>query len=368
MNRATSTYLDLIRFTAALIVFLGHVGERTISGGFLWQFTAYGAPAVVVFFVLSGFVVGFVAQEKETTWRAYALARTTRLYSVVIPALVLTAVLDWYGSQAAPEIYQPYTFSLLETLKHYGLSLTFLNETRFGRLSPGSNGAYWSLGYEAVYYMLFGFAFYARGWFRVLGCAVIVSLVRTHVLLLSPLWGLGLMTYRICRSNRLGFGLGSALYLGSLIVGVVYVLWLKSFGMLASFNALFDHSFPFILQDFILGIILAANLIGLHAVSQHLPDWLLRPAPTIRWLAGASFTLYITHVPLLLFFKVLIPWPQNSWGYRVTIVLAPLLAAFVIAELSERRKKFWRGLIIFVASIFQNAFLPKERRSVRATF
>jgi peptidoglycan/LPS O-acetylase OafA/YrhL len=359
MNRVTSTYLDMVRFIAALIVFLGHVGERAISGGFLWQFTVYGAPAVVVFFVLSGFVVGFVAQEKETAWRDYALARTTRLYSVVIPALVITAGLDWYGYRAAPEIYQPYILPLLETLKHYGFSLMFLNETRFGRLSPGSNGAYWSLGYEAVYYALFGVIFYARGWFRILVCAIIVSIVRTHVLLLFPLWGLGFVTYRICCLKRIGPVQGSSLFLGSLIFGLAYVSWLRSYGMLASLNALFDHDLNFIIQDFLLGAILAANLIGLHALSQHVPDWLLTPAPTIRWLAGASFTLYITHVPLLFFFKAVVPWSPESWEFRVTIILAPLFSAFIIAELSERRKKFWRRSILFAASMAQGILPPK---------
>jgi peptidoglycan/LPS O-acetylase OafA/YrhL len=136
------------------------------------------------------------------------------------------------------------------------------------------------------------------------------------------------------------------LYFASLAAGVAYILWLCSFGMLAGFYALFDHDVYFIIQDILLGTILGANLIGLHAASQRMPGWVLPLAPTIRWLAGASFTLYITHVPILFFIRAVAPWPLESSGYRATIVIAPILMAFVVAELGERRKNFWRGLYL----------------------
>ena len=41
MNRATSLYLDLARFIAALVVFLGHVSGQRLTGGLFWQFGPY---------------------------------------------------------------------------------------------------------------------------------------------------------------------------------------------------------------------------------------------------------------------------------------------------------------------------------------
>ena len=89
MKPATSMYLDGFRFAAAMIVFLGHVGARHVGGGLFWQLTGYGATAVLVFFVLSGFVIAYVSDLKETNGRDYIVARATRLYSVVIPTLLL---------------------------------------------------------------------------------------------------------------------------------------------------------------------------------------------------------------------------------------------------------------------------------------
>lgn len=97
MKRETSVYLDLIRCCAAGVVFLGHIGTQNLGGGLFWQFSAYGAAAVVLFFVLSGYVIADASARRPTTGRVYATARAARLYSVVVPALALTAGLDWVG-------------------------------------------------------------------------------------------------------------------------------------------------------------------------------------------------------------------------------------------------------------------------------
>ena len=106
MNKETSIYLDAVRFIAALAVFFSHVGARIYSGGFLWQANSAGTPAVVIFFVLSGFVIGYVSGRRETSGSAYFVARAARLYSVVIPTLLLTAGLDWAGAYADPAAYE----------------------------------------------------------------------------------------------------------------------------------------------------------------------------------------------------------------------------------------------------------------------
>jgi hypothetical protein len=48
---------------------------------------------VVIFFVLSGYVVAFVADTRERTWRAFWVSRFARVYSVALPAPLLTHLL-----------------------------------------------------------------------------------------------------------------------------------------------------------------------------------------------------------------------------------------------------------------------------------
>jgi peptidoglycan/LPS O-acetylase OafA/YrhL len=87
MNRELSLYLDICRFCAAAMVFLGHVSDHQWSGGFLWQIGGFGEDAVAVFFVLSGFVIGYVSDARENAASSYTASRLARLWSVAVPAL-----------------------------------------------------------------------------------------------------------------------------------------------------------------------------------------------------------------------------------------------------------------------------------------
>ena len=64
-----------------------------------------GHQWVIVFFVLSGYLVGGSVLRSVRTgswsWRAYLLARLSRLYVVLLPALLLGGALDWLGMHMA---------------------------------------------------------------------------------------------------------------------------------------------------------------------------------------------------------------------------------------------------------------------------
>jgi peptidoglycan/LPS O-acetylase OafA/YrhL len=102
MTNPLSLYLDALRFGAALAVFVSHYATGRISGGLFWRFDG-GRTAVLVFFVLSGFVIAWVSDTRERTLEEYGLSRVARLYSVMIPVFVLTAVLDTSAKQSTPD-------------------------------------------------------------------------------------------------------------------------------------------------------------------------------------------------------------------------------------------------------------------------
>jgi hypothetical protein len=105
VNRATSLYLDLVRPAAAFVVLLPHVSFQGISGGRLRILGSVGVQAVDVFFVLSGFVIAHVRATRECDVRSYVVSRAARIYSVAIPALILTAVVDSIGLRESPATY-----------------------------------------------------------------------------------------------------------------------------------------------------------------------------------------------------------------------------------------------------------------------
>src|SRR5215471_11975241 len=95
MKRDLSAFLDLERTLAALIVFLGHLSDQRYGGEMLAGFGAQAHTAVVAFFVLSGFVIAWAAQ-RDGSALEYILNRAARIYSVVLPALGLTLIIDHF--------------------------------------------------------------------------------------------------------------------------------------------------------------------------------------------------------------------------------------------------------------------------------
>ena len=85
-----SVVLDLIRFLAALVVVAGHVARDGLYDGWaaipMWAAHA----AVLVFFVVSGAVIAESATRPGLSLRDFAIARASRLYSVVLPAIVFS--------------------------------------------------------------------------------------------------------------------------------------------------------------------------------------------------------------------------------------------------------------------------------------
>ena len=75
LGRRGSIYLDLVRSLAAFFVVFDHAS--TLFD--LHSVPRWGHQAVIVFFVLSGYVIGHVADTRETTLRAFLVARLARL-------------------------------------------------------------------------------------------------------------------------------------------------------------------------------------------------------------------------------------------------------------------------------------------------
>ena len=204
MNRYISVYLDLVRFLAALIVFFVHANYDRFTSDLpvVWRFRDLGNDAVMIFFVLSGFVIAFVADQKEKTPRDYFVSRFARLYSVVVPALLFTIAIDHVGAYLVPGAYDGWWFQNTRAVWRMFANLFFVNELWFSSIRPFSNGPFWSLGYEFWYYTIFAAAFFLKRWVRYAVVAVLCLLVGPKILLLLPVWLLGVLVYHIIKKNR----------------------------------------------------------------------------------------------------------------------------------------------------------------------
>jgi len=344
MGPGLSTYLNVLRFGAAMIVLLSHFAyPRFTDGAWLWlRHLNLGSDAVVLFFVLSGFVIALTAERKDASLRSFAFARATRIYSVAIPTLILSWGLDQWGSALAPaEYFAPYyaPLPLWETLLR---GLSFSNEWAGMTARLGSNGPYWSLSYEVGYYALFGIAFYLTGLRRIALLGLGIAVLGLNILLLMPAWIMGVWLYHRLKTDALPQG-AAAVFL-ALTPVVLYMLALNV-GMADTIGTLQPqiggHALRFsdeYLWNALVGVLVCAHLTGMAGLLRHRSlERIARPA---GWLAGASFSIYLVHYPLLQFVHAALPEATHAVLFGLTV-----LACFGFAAAFERPLDLWRRVL-----------------------
>jgi peptidoglycan/LPS O-acetylase OafA/YrhL len=287
MKPALSLYLDAVRFTAAMVVYLGHLAlasEPTfVSPGFSATFSGISAcidEAVIIFFVLSGFVIAHATAARPTTLEAYATARLARLYSVALPALLATLVLDMLGRAIAPAFYPPFA------PQPFLGALLFLNQLWYIDAGAGSNGPYWSLNFEFWYYVLFGMVLFLRGWQRVLAVLATLLVCGPQIALYSLLWFAGVWLHGLTQRLRLSQGLGLGLFLlGPVIffLAVNHPVPGEAFMLDRLAWVLRDSN---ILHDSVIALAFGMHLLGCHSMAAWLEAPLSAIARPLRWLAG----------------------------------------------------------------------------------
>jgi peptidoglycan/LPS O-acetylase OafA/YrhL len=355
LNRTTSLYLDFVRPLCALLVLVSHVSYPGLSGGQLASLDSLGVEAVDVFFVLSGFVIAHVYASRERDPRDFLLSRAARIYSVALPALILTAAADAIGrsediaTYTGP--YQSFSPGLLVR------SVLFLGEQWNVHRYPGTDGPYWSLGFEVWYYVAFASFIFVSGSLRWIATALVLALIGPRVAFLFPAWLLGVLAYRLCAKRRLPSALCWILLVVPLVVLFAYQLapfpHLQQFAPLSLERERVESA----VGDYLVAAMFACHLVGFAQLSSTFTPWLERRAWSIRWIAGATFSLYLAHLPIMHLLAALSPWPRSSpWRLGLLLVGTPAMC-LLFAEISERRKNGWRRLIA--------ATLPVVERPIR---
>src|SRR5262249_2036554 len=222
-----SVSLDALRGIAALAVAFGHwrsafflaLTQVHVRHGVplvaAYALTSLGHQAVIVFLVLSGYLVGGsvvrALRAARWSWSQYLTHRLVRLWIVLLPALALGFGWDWLGIHylRAPLLYagiggNNITPDVLATSKPPVLlgNAVFLQTV----IEPpfGSNVALWSLANEWWYYVLFplGACLFLSRYRRALPLSASVALLlalafmlRGNILLLFPAWLCGALLH-----------------------------------------------------------------------------------------------------------------------------------------------------------------------------
>ena len=199
MQAGLSVYLDLLRWIAAIMVVAGHLLTHPYWVGVPVPGIDFHNDAVIIFFVISEFVIAYVTQTRERQFGHYFCARLARLWSVAVPAIMLTILCDAIGLALRPQAYWFAPPDFLSVAVNAVFSALFANQfylldTPF---QPGSNLPYWSMSYEFAYYLLFGVVFLTRSVRRWFWAALIVYLIGYRIVLLLPIWLAGVLVWRL---------------------------------------------------------------------------------------------------------------------------------------------------------------------------
>ncbi|WP_010678054.1 acyltransferase family protein [Bacillus timonensis] len=324
-NCKASSVLDFIRFLSALTVFLFH-----------FYVPLPGYQAVMVFFVLSGYFISSSIlksiSENRWSWSDYLLKRITRLFIVLIPALLLTYIwakiqLGLFGEDMSPldlRVSDYLTWELL--IGNLFFLQGIITEGPFGL-----NGPLWSLTYEFWYYILFPciiLIFHSRKkstkFFYLIISITISIFIGKEIMSYFLVWLLG-AAIPLIKGIKID---NKALQI--VILVIVSILAVFSLNYKAGSNFLFD-----------LGVGLSFSVLTYFIIS------FLNESPSSskfnipKYLAGFSYTLYLTHYPLanfILTWRVSPLWPfeDNSLVIKGLLAMIVFGYAWIIGLLTEK--------------------------------
>jgi peptidoglycan/LPS O-acetylase OafA/YrhL len=341
LSESESLYLDLVRSIAAFIVVLDHAPSLFLMPHLI----RWGHQGVIVFFVLSGYVISHVADTRERSASVFLVSRFARIWSVLVPAMVLTLGCDTVGRRFGlhPDVYAsvPFDHPIIRVLATLG----FISES-WVSIQPFSNGVAWSLSVEFWYYMLFAAWTYAPpGRIRLIALLATAILSGHKALLLLPVWLMGVALQRSELLRRwpawadVGLWLGGLLFVASVLAMRAYDVPIEAMQRLVS---------PWIHEqlaqarvfwfDWIVGLAVAAHLLRARRVSAWLQMRAI--ARQVGWCASVSFAAYLFHQPLLFLCAAFLSRDQG----RLAIALT-LGAIAVLGPPVERRKHWWRHML-----------------------
>lgn len=327
--------LDSLRSIAAFCVLLGHwramffvdwkdVDSKNPLLTIFYAVTGFGHEAVLVFFVLSGYLIGstiVATKEHPHFWGNYLISRLLRLYIVIIPALALTFFVDslglaLFGGGGVYSGQREFGALMLRPIDSGFAADVFLGNLFFLQtiVVPiyGSNAPMWSLSNEFWYYIIFPL--------------LLLSASRRYILVIR-------FFFLILAVGILVFvGKDIRFYFLSWLLGVLIVYCPKNF-------------FPKSILPAIAGLLLFLTLLANSRVNQGSSVFANEMLPSVGfavllwtfrntylwnadgkimraagWISDRSFSIYAYHAPLLVF--------ARAWFSQETRI-QPTLAGFL---------------------------------------
>lgn len=340
-----STIIHWWRFACSQMVLLAH-----LLGFFHWEIgrlIAMGSYAVLMFFVLSGFLIAHsiqqnVSHQKNYSFSTYLRDRFFRIYPPFLATLVLVFVLDIIAFQTNGDFYSLKQYFINFFINAFQLQefppATFLNEHYMIELFRfrimGTDVPLWTISIEWWLYVFYGF--------------LVFNIIRNpkpkvwqwlllFALALSPL-------YYMFISARMEKGLTLFWFLGTLIAtgSLKSTAFLNRKTFALSLLMMLTGTCCFFWMGYNGAILLF--FLGLYFLMQHGNIHIKSIENTLRVaqrMAGYSYSLYLIHYSLIVFIIAMIPLQYTVTEFWLIFIFVNL-SAFGFSYLFEQPTNRWK--------------------------
>ncbi|MEY4965618.1 MAG: hypothetical protein RL274_1201 [Pseudomonadota bacterium] len=345
--------LEALRGLLALWVVVCHVTSRIISDATIRNahFQALLEPLipVMVFMILSGFVIFALLQREHPSYGAFVLRRFFRLAPLYFLVLIVAASMTGFELRTLDNLFWRNTHVTdsikihHETLDYFWqyfaahallvqgmIPETWLADANFTFLSQG-----WSISLEWQFYLLAPILF--------------TLAVRRHYLLLA-LAGAALLALWSLNVPSIGFLPNQ---LGYFAVGIAsFYAWrhahllakvdsrLHDAGLLLCGGLIYltvREPLPLLVWLVVLDVILVQRA-GMRSLLTAVPSWILE-RPLLQRLGEISYSVYLVHIPILyVVFRAVTKMNPHMGGWKFLAIALPLtvLATLAVARLTYR--------------------------------
>ncbi|MFD1293688.1 acyltransferase family protein [Lutibacter holmesii] len=348
MHKNKFEKLEALRGFAALYVVLFHTFPQQINllginVGVLFRF---GSEAVIVFFVLSGFVIKYSFEKSnDKSFKNYFKRRFIRLYIPLIFIFILGYLIKSYSEGALANPEWSYLLSNLFMLQD-------VISQKPNVIAPPymGNGVLWSLSYEWWFYMFFFIAtvyINNKNLNKWINITVIISAISylfypfivNRIVMYFAIWWTGARFADLyLKGNSITYK--AMLPYAAVLITVTLILALN-FYLNFNYTKIYSYplvAFPFIeLRHFVFTIMLLFTAITWKNLNWFGFNTLFG---VFKYLAPCSYVIYISHHYLVVKATYLNFINNTIIEYGLYIILMILFSYLIEAIIYERIKKY----------------------------
>lgn len=312
-KRVSIPALDGLRALACLLVLFSHAGNNNIFA----HIPGTGQLGVMLFFALSGFLMAYLygnSNNRPEKWLDYAIRRGFRVYPTYAAVIIIGFLI---GLVKEPFVY---AMSLEQLYSHLALE--------------GTISIFWTIPVEMRYYILFPLISLFGGGLK-LWKQALLYLVLAFAFIHFDLRGEKYALWPYVEFFILG-GFSAYVYLlierktlaADILCMACFALIICSIPIIS--KNLFEWSHGLWGDAFFFGPLTALTVLSCAAAKG--PFSKLLSSRPLRWIGLISFSLYLTHLPVIHFVRHFIP---REYALIPSLVLS-LACAWVFYRLFEK--------------------------------